>query len=279
MAKAVRKSVKPSPKPAPKPAPKPVTKSTSVAVLPPPKSMLAVIANAAANPHVDVGKMKELLAMQREIEEREELREFNAALRDAQNEMPRIVKDRMNTSTNSRYATLEKVSKEIDHIARRHGFAMSSGTADSPIADHYRIVTDLCRGGVVRRYFVDLKSDTVGPKGTVNKTPVQGVGSTMSYGRRYLKVMIFDLVIVGEDSDGNREKEKPATISTEQAITLTEMIKAVGVEFSKVLEFFKIERLNDLPADTYDDAVRKLEAFDANKKAKEKEKLEKEKKQ
>ena len=43
------------------------------------------------------------------------------------------------------------------------------------------------------RYHGDFPADVAGPKGGGNKNPVQGVGSTLSYARRYLKVLALDL--------------------------------------------------------------------------------------
>lgn len=244
------------------------TKKTEVATVAPkpapaPTNLLAIIASAAADPRVDVQKMKELLAIQREIEQAQQSAEFNRALLAAQEEMPRIVKDRKNENTHSRYATLEKVSTEIDHIARKHGFAMSFGTAQSPLADHYQIVCDLSHsGGHVRRYEIDLKADSVGLKGNSNKTEVQGVGSTMSYGRRYLKVMMFDLTIVGEDSDGTKQRgktigadDRDVMISKDQLGKVIDAIKFCGVTEKQFCAKYQIEKIPDLPASLFNDAM------------------------
>lgn len=258
------------------------TKKTEVATVAPrsapaPTNLLAIIASAAADPRVDVQKMKELLAIQREIEQAQQSAEFNRAFLAAQEEMPRIVKDRANTHTKSSYATLEKVSTEIDHIARKHGFAGSFGTADSPLPNHYRIICDLSHtGGHTRRYFIDLESDSSGAKGTSNKTPVQGVGSTMSYGRRYLKVMMFDLTIVGEDTDGNKQRggkttgadDREALISRPQFAELAVEIETCGVGVKKFCEKFGIEKVPDLPASKYEDSLQACRNFAAAKKAK-----------
>ena len=63
------------------------------------------------------------------------------------------------------------------------------------------------KDGDVRRYFVDLQGDSAGAKGTSNKTPIQGVASSISFGRRILKILMFDLTIVGDDKDGNRARQ------------------------------------------------------------------------
>lgn len=246
-------------------------KSTAIAKAEPiktePNNLLAIIGNAAMDPRVDVNKMKELLAIQREIERHEQERLFNVALRAAQIVMPRIVKDATNIHTKSSYATLENVSNRIDPIAHEHGFSLSFGTDDSPIPNHYRIVCDLSHdAGHTRRYFIDLEADTKGARGNDNKTPVQGVGSTMSYGRRYLKVMMFDVTISGEDNDGQRIKKDKAPkadpdeakIDGDQLKEFIKEIEAAGVARDKVLAYYRIEKLSDLPISLFDGAIQKL---------------------
>ena len=58
----------------------------------------------------------------------------------------------------------------------------------------------------------DLALDGVGLKGNPNKTAVQASGSTISYGRRYLKLMVFDVVLTNEDNDGNAPEKTPDEI-------------------------------------------------------------------
>lgn len=263
--------------------PKPGTGVAKVNSLPPPKNMLAIIMQAVADPRCDVVKMQALLDMQRQIEHRDEVRLFNAGMLAVQEETPRIVKDRKNDHTKAKYPTLENVSKNLDPVARKHGFTMSWGTADSPLKDHYRVVCDLSHtGGDVRRYFVDLKADTAGPAGTKNKTDVQGVSSSISFGRRILKILMFDLTIVGDDQDGNgakpvaRGEQKQQTqesreqviegssvalITDAQAEALVDAIEAAGKSRKDFCAAYKINKVADLEASVYEHAlaaVRKL---------------------
>jgi hypothetical protein len=66
----------------------------------------------------------------------------------------------------------------------------------------------------------DIFADTKGPRGTPNKTATQGFGSTMSYGRRYLKALMFDLVIAGEDDDGTHKRKLMAHTALAQMLVL-----------------------------------------------------------
>lgn len=251
---------------------------------PAPTNLLAVIASAASRADVDIVKMKELLAMQREIEMAQDVAAFNRALTAAHAEMPPIVRDKENKHTRSKYPSLEAVSKAIDNVVRKHGFAMSFGTADSPLPKHYRVVCDLSHSygtedyprGTTRRYHVDLESDSVGLQGNSNKTAIQGVVSTISYGRRNLKIMIFDLTIVDSDIDGARPVRQQsktaaaavpddsdlettgssvAVVNAAQMKEINAQIAACGVGDTKFCTFYGIKKVSDLPAHQYEEAI------------------------
>lgn len=168
-----------------------------------PKTLLQACAEAARDPRVEVGKLKELLAMAHDEETRAAEKMFNAAMYAAQSEMPKVIRDAFNPHTKSRYPKLETLSQTVDPVARQHGFVLTYGTSDSPLDDHYRVICDVTHvpSGFTRRYLADIGSDVVGAKGGGTKSGAQGSGSSISYGRRYIKVLIFDLVIVGEDTD------------------------------------------------------------------------------
>ncbi|MEY5061063.1 MAG: hypothetical protein RIS45_984 [Planctomycetota bacterium] len=167
-------------------------------------SLLAVIARAAADPAVDVGKMERLMQMHRDELARQAAQAYAEGLVRVQRAMPTVHKDRTNTQTNSNYATLEAVNRAITPIYTAEGFALSFGTEDSPLAEHVRIVCDVIhRDGHSRRYFYDAPMDGHGIGGKVNKTPTHARGSAISYGRRYLTNLIFNLTTSDEDDDGN----------------------------------------------------------------------------
>lgn len=223
-----------------------------------PKSLLQVVAEAAANPAVDVQKMKELLAIQREMEQREAEGEFNEALARAKAKMPSVVgPDRKNEHTKSNYATLEKVSKTMDKFIADEGFTISYGMAESSLSEHYRITAKLSRGKFSRDYFIDLPADTKGAKGGETKTQVQGIGSTISYGRRYLKLMMFDVVVGREDDDGSGGQIE--TITETQADQLLRLCADKNIAKATFSKAFRVEEIMDLPASRFAEAKARLE--------------------
>jgi hypothetical protein len=218
--------------------------------------ILNVIARAAADPKTDVDKLERLLAMQERVLEREAEQAFNAALRSAQDEIQPIVRNKTNDSTKSKYANLEAVSDAIDPVLRRHGFSQSFGTADCPMAGHYRVTCRLSHtAGHHRDYQADVPADTMGMKGTQNKTATHGFGSALSYGRRYLKLLIADVATT--DDDG-RAAGRGGPINKEQAKVINGLCDAVGADKVAFCRYLKIGSLPELAAIDYDNAIHVL---------------------
>lgn len=174
---------------------------------PPPSetgAILQVIERAARDPSIDIEKMRSLLQMHQEIRAKAAETAFMAAMQRAQGELGPVLRDAKNDHTHSRYARLETIIAAINPIITGHGFSMSFGTADSLAPGHYRVTCDVSHAeGHSRHYFADVPSDAVGAKGTVNKNPIHAFGSAITYGRRYLTTMIFNIAIANEDDDGN----------------------------------------------------------------------------
>lgn len=234
--------------------------STAVAIrqpdLPPPANMMQVIARASADKRVDVPKMRELIALQERIEDRNAQIAFDEALTAAQAEIHPIVKDAKNASTSSMYARLETISRAIDPVAVRHGFSMSWGTGVSHLAGHYRVTCILARAGHRREYFADVPADNIGMKGNPTKTATHGMGSAMSYGRRYLKMMMFNAVIVGEDDDGITAGDiGMVPIDEKQFKQLNDKLENVGADKIKFCSMFGIDGVAKLPRKHFEAAM------------------------
>lgn len=206
-------------------------------------SLMESITRAAADPAVDVGKLERLWAMYEKATALQAERAFNEAMKDAQAEMPRIVRDAANSSTNSKYARLETIAQRILPTVTKYGFALSYGTADSPLAGHYRITAKVSHtAGHSRDYFADVPADTTGMKGSQNKTATHGFGSTMSYGRRYLLLLIFNLTLVNEDDDGNASTGNEP-ISAEELAELNGMLAQCDGDPQKFCKYMKVEAM------------------------------------
>lgn len=174
-----------------------------------PQSLLNFVARALVDPAIDVNKLEMLLRMQREIVAEEARVAFAVAMNAAQGEIQAVARNAINPETRSKYATLEAVDQAIRPVTHKHGFSLQFSEADndSPEKRIECVVTHTA--GHAKTFHLAAMSDTVGPQGKPNKTQVQGVGSTVSYLRRYLTCMIFN-VALRDDNDGNRAR--PSTI-------------------------------------------------------------------
>jgi hypothetical protein len=162
-------------------------------------SLLNCLARAIYDPSIDAAKLQTL----REIVADEARLEFNNAMNAAQAEMLPVTRDAKNDQTNSRYAKLETIDAAIRPIYTRHGFHLSfnSEPIDGP---NDRVVCEVTRGRHTKKFQLEAAPDTAGPQGKPNKTPLHGLASTVSYLRRYLTCMIFNVVLANDDNDGNR---------------------------------------------------------------------------
>ncbi|MBX9755653.1 MAG: ERF family protein [Pseudomonadaceae bacterium] len=146
----------------------------------------------------------------------------------AQQRIKPVVRKALNVQTNSTYARLEDIDQEISPIYTDEGFSLSFGTADSSLAGHIRVICDCMHAeGHTKQYQMDLPLDATGIGGKTNKTGVHAHGSTNSYARRYLTMMIFNVVMVKEDNDGNgaaNNKPEQPVITAPQAAQLAALL-------------------------------------------------------
>ncbi|MCE6977286.1 hypothetical protein EI534_07710 [Pseudomonas frederiksbergensis] len=122
----------------------------------------------------------------------------------AQKRIKPVTRNALNKHTASTYARLEDIDRAISPIFTEEGFSLSFGTADSRLPGHLRVTCECMHaGGHTKLYQLDLPIDAAGSGGKTNKTGVQANGSTISYGRRYLTQMIFNVTTTDDDDDGN----------------------------------------------------------------------------
>lgn len=209
-------------------------------------SIMEVIARIAQDPNADVEKFERLVALHERMEEKRAERAFAEAMRAAQAEMPQVIRDARNDQTSSSYARLETVSKAMNPVIVRHGFSMSFGTEDSHLEGHYRVVcTVMHEAGHSRTYHADIPADLTGMKGSQNKTKTHAFGSTMSYGRRYLKMLVFDVATTDDDGNGAGAGD---SLSDEQLAELRKLCKDFDANEQKVASVARVETLEEIPA-------------------------------
>src|SRR5690606_9401338 len=169
--------------------------------------VLELISRIASDPSADIDKLKELMAMHREMETERAIKAFNAAMNAAQSEMGRISADATNPQTRSKYATYGKLDATLRPIYTRHGFALSFDEGEAPAPDYVRVLCYVSHSdGHCKTYAKNMPADGKGAKGNDVMTKTHAAGAAMQYGMRYLLKGIFNVAIGEDDTDGNGAK-------------------------------------------------------------------------
>lgn len=204
--------------------------------------LMQLLVKVASDPQTDVAKLERLAALVEHQQKRQAEQEFYAAMTAAQSDMPRVFKNAK--SQHHSYANLDAVIRDVTPIYTKHGFSLSFGTEESA-SGRLRVVCRVAHvGGFAKDYRADVPIDAQGAK-----NPVQGFGSSVSYARRYLTLMIFNISTTDDDdADG---AHGPGFITPEQIATLDALFaKAADRETkrAKFLAFAKVAALEDIPA-------------------------------
>lgn len=183
-------------------------------------SIMAVISRAAADPACDIDKLERLMAMHERMQARDAQAEFNTAMAAMQSDIPSIAERGaivVNGQKRSDYATFEDINDVIKPIMQTHGFAITfkvenvaAGLSVTGILMH--------RAGHREQTTMLLPLDTSG-----SKNAVQAVGSSTSYGKRYVMSALLNLTTRGEDDDGHAAVPS-ASVTTIQARQLQALL-------------------------------------------------------
>lgn len=177
-------------------------------------AMFSLIERAARDESFDVAKFKELLMMRREEQHEQARRAFNIAMRDCQAQMEPVLRKTSNRGVGNKYAKLEEIDAEARPIYTAHGFSVRYGSDLPPQPGWMRITCTVAhQDGYWEENYLDSPVSTTGSQGgKMGMTPVQAVGATVTYLRRYLLAMVFNIVladIAGDDKDGEEQRGAP----------------------------------------------------------------------
>ncbi|MCC6887242.1 MAG: ERF family protein [Hyphomicrobiales bacterium] len=89
-------------------------------------------------------------------------------------------------------------------IYTKHGFNLSYNTDLAKQKNHISVICRVGhRCGAFRIYEIEMPADGKGAKGGDAMTKTHATGSAVTYGKRYLLGMIFNIAIGEPDDDGN----------------------------------------------------------------------------
>lgn len=223
-------------------------------------AFISVIERASANPEFDANKLEKLLTMYERIMARNAEMAFNAAFADMQSEMPVIQENGaivIREAVQSRYAKFEDINDTVKPILKSHGFAVTFKT--KTVEEGITVTAILMhKDGHREETEMTLHADTSG-----NKNAVQGVGSSVSYAKRYGLIALLNITTRGEDDDGQAGGAR--VITEDQQATLQALIDEVKQSKDGFFKYVsskarrQVKTLSEVPAALYPDLVKGLE--------------------
>jgi hypothetical protein len=226
------------------------------------------IIRAAADPRMNVAKFEKLVALREHMEDREAKIAYDNALAEMQAELPeidrngRLVIRRKDPATGARtgeieqstaYPKWEDVMSVLRPLLRKHLFSLSFRTGLSTDG-RITVTSVLARSGHREETTITLQHDSTG-----SKNPVQAVGSTNSYGKRYTAFLLLNIVSRGEDDDGAGIRSRTVElISEEQLADLLKLADEAQADLARFCAMLKVESLSDIPALRFTEAKAQL---------------------
>ena len=168
------------------------------------QALIEAITKASRDPKVIIEKMQWLLDARSKLLAEEAEQDFNDAMGRVQAALEPVRRNAANPQTHSRYATYPALDAAVRPEYSREGFSLSYDTADHPDPGKLNVLCYVTRGRHKRIYTIPMPIDGKGPKGGDVMSKTHATGSGFTYGKRYLLSGIFNIVIHGDDDDGNK---------------------------------------------------------------------------
>lgn len=215
-------------------------------------TMLEIVMRAASDPAIDPARLREFLAIGRELEADKAKRLYSTAWAQLQAVLPSIAKNglieyKAGTGKGAPYAKWDDIHKACMPLLREHGFAVSFDSEEAN--NKLTVVTIITHeaGHEERRKFTVPWQDTGG-----SKSPAQAAASSRTLAQRHAFCGAFNILTRDQDDDGSG-RGVPEKLTEEQAIRIGEIVSACNdkdPKFSaKFSAWLKAELHVDKPED------------------------------
>lgn len=222
------------------------------------RSMLGMIGKMASSPEVDIDKVERLMALQVQMQNRENEAAFNAAMTRAQSKIGVIIKNKSNTQTSSDYADLGAIVSVITPVYTEEGINLSFDSGKATEDGCLPIMCYVSACGHTRPYNYDSPITDKGIKGTIMMTSAHARGSATSYGRRYLTCMIFNIATA--DDDGNAATNTPIKrITAEQVADIRSLLEETEANEMLFLKWIKADNIESIQPSAFNNCIKILE--------------------
>ena len=207
----------------------------------------------------DLETVKELRALAVEMDRWQARKAFDRAMADAKAEIPPIIKNRTvdyassGGRTSYKHEDLAEIARTVDPILAKHGLSYRFRTTSEPNAPVVVTCIVSHRDGHYEENTLAAGRDDSG-----KKNAIQQVGSTITYLQRYTLKAALGLAASNDDDGRKSGEDVPEAVTEDQVKEIQRRIVETGADLPAFLKFFGVERIDDLPAKRYDEAVRTL---------------------
>jgi hypothetical protein len=177
-----------------------------------------------------------------------------AALATAQGEMHNAPLNRENPHFRSKYADLAGIRDAVTPALSKNGLSVTQVTS-------YNEAGNL----VLYTRLTHKSGQWIEGEYPITPDKPQQMGSQLTYARRYSLSSICG-ISADEDDDaeiatksGNGKAEPSGLVTVHEAESLKSAIEFVGASEEKLLSYFKIGKLSEMPASRYAEAMKMLE--------------------
>ena len=176
--------------------------------------------------------------LQLRAEANEARKDFFEAVSEFKKEPVEVLKDKLNSQTNSKYATVGNLLAVVNPILGRHGLSASFDIDDKTDP---KLITVTCKlshkSGHTETAVMSAEPDTSGAKGGVNKTMMHGRMSTLTYLMRATYTAVVGVVAINDhDDDGNAGGG--GFITEEQVDEIDQLMVSAGYTTPESIEKF-----------------------------------------
>lgn len=225
----------------------------------PQNDMIVLLEKAISNPEVDPAKLNGLLDFQFRMMDKQAEIEFNAAFARLQPLLPTIQKRGAIKfgNANQPYAKYEDIDKAIRPLLNAEGFSLSFNSETSDKATTYSgtLLHKLGHSKTVKT--PPLPADPSG-----SKNAIQALGSTMSYAKRYLVMMLLNIVTEDLDDDANSF----GLINDAQIEEIEKLLIDTNSDKERFLKFVNVESVAEIPARDFEKSISIIKQVSSKKK-------------
>lgn len=224
-----------------------------------------IISTALDNPAVDPNKLEKLLDLALRVRAEDAKTAFIAAMTQMKPDLPIIdrkghivihekgkEKVPANVIQDTAFARWEDIDEAITPILQKHGFVLTfrSGTAPDGKVSVTAVLSH--KLGHSEETTIALMHD-----GSGSKNPVQAIGSSLSYGKRYAATFLLNIRTKGEDDDGT-EAGADETIDDTQIQNIIDMLARDEMDKDKFCKAIKVDSIPDIKRRDYQAVVTKI---------------------